>query len=457
MAELTAGISQADITPLRELELGGYPHYPRYNTGVHDPLFAACLYINAKGSELALVTLDLLFFSRQHVLEVARRVEEQCGISGECIMISCSHTHSGPWAAGRLDIEGLMSGVQQDRDYTGFLISSIVRVIITAKRTAFPAQFGYAKHPCGKEQGVGGNRRDTNGPCDPFVYVLAVRDEAEKIRAVLVNYALHPTVLHEDSTLVSADFPCYIRNLIKEHYEGAITLFAQGTSGDQSTRYYRLGQSFSEAERVGRVIGRAAAEAVEGMHFAGDVNISVVNAEVPLTLRSVPDIAELQRRVDEARTRYDESVRGNAPYLDVQNANLSLLGAEDLLGYAIMMRNGKRIELLEDEQPARVQVARVGCLAIVGLPGEVFVQYGLDLKNEISAEMIIVNTLTNGCLPGYLCTQAAYQEGGYEADSSLLSPDFGKILLQTVTELANLSPNFGRTLLQTATVLTNET
>ena len=64
---LKAGVSRADITPPLGLELGGYPHYPRNNTGAHDPLYAACMYLNNGETEIAMVTLDLLFFSKKHV------------------------------------------------------------------------------------------------------------------------------------------------------------------------------------------------------------------------------------------------------------------------------------------------------------------------------------------------------------------------------------------------------
>ena len=107
---IKAAMKRADITPPQGLELAGYPHYPRYNEGHHDPLYAACMYLNNSEQEVAMVTLDLLFFSKKHVTEVRRRVAEKTGIPGSNVMISCSHTHSGPWASGRLDIESLEAG-----------------------------------------------------------------------------------------------------------------------------------------------------------------------------------------------------------------------------------------------------------------------------------------------------------------------------------------------------------
>ena len=114
---LKAGTCLIDVTPPQGLELAGYPHYPRYNEGAHDPLYAAAMYLNNGECEIAMVTIDILFFSKKHVAEVRRRVNAACGIPAENIMISCSHTHSGPWAAGRLDIESLEAGLPQPHEY----------------------------------------------------------------------------------------------------------------------------------------------------------------------------------------------------------------------------------------------------------------------------------------------------------------------------------------------------
>ena len=57
---LKAGMARVDITPPQGLELAGYPHYPRNNTGAHDPLYAACMYLN-NGEEESKVHLEALF------------------------------------------------------------------------------------------------------------------------------------------------------------------------------------------------------------------------------------------------------------------------------------------------------------------------------------------------------------------------------------------------------------
>jgi hypothetical protein len=139
---INAGVANTDISPGRGIELAGYPHYPRNNTGVHDPLFAACLYLNNGEREIAMVTLDLLFFSKKHVVRVREAAQRQCDIPGENIMISCSHTHSGPWAAGRLDIESLEAGKEQPAAYVEALIGQVVSIIAQRRKIAFELKSG---------------------------------------------------------------------------------------------------------------------------------------------------------------------------------------------------------------------------------------------------------------------------------------------------------------------------
>ena len=149
---LKAGTALVDMTPPKGLELGGYPHYPRHNTGAHDPLYAACMYLNNGETEIAMVTLDILFFSKKHVAEARRRAEAACGIPAKNIMISCSHTHSGPWASGRLDIESLEAGVEQPKEYVEELIQKIADIITEAKKNSFEAAFASGVTMCGAEE-----------------------------------------------------------------------------------------------------------------------------------------------------------------------------------------------------------------------------------------------------------------------------------------------------------------
>ncbi len=437
---LKAGMTRADITPPLGLELAGYPHYPRNNTGAHDPLYAACLYLCDGNTAVAMVTLDLLFFSKKHVTAVRSAVAKRHGLLPQNVMISCSHTHSGPWASGRLDIESLEAKKEQPHEYVRSVIDTIVDLIGKAKAEAFDAQFTCGTALCGAESGIGGNRRIPGGPHDPLVSVMAVKDTADTVRGILVNYTLHPTFIHEWSNVCTADYPCYLKLQLEEQYPHALVGFAQGASGNQSSRYYRQGESYDEAERVGRTLGKAAQTVLQRAEWTDTLPIRVAQSTVPLELRDFGTEEDLMAQVehDEAiykdlYARYGQSDNREEYYL-WQNANLKLLGSEDQLGYVRMRKQGIKVELLEDEAPAEIQVFRLGDLLIVGLQGELFVEYALYIKAMAGFGMVVVNELSNGCLPGYLYTPESLVTGGYETDTSMLGERFGKHLIENVFE-----------------------
>ncbi len=438
---LKAGMAIADISPEKGEELGGYPHYPRHNTGVHDPLQAAAMYLNNGTEEIALVTLDLLFYSKKHVKEVRERIQKACGIPEKHVMISCSHTHSGPWAAGRLDIESLEAGAQQPEEYVKSLNDKIVTVVESAKKEAFEAEFTSGTAHCGAESGVGGNRRAPGGPHDPLVSVMAVRDKEKKIRGIFVNYTLHPTFIHEWSTVCTADYPGYLKQQLREMHPDAVIGFSQGASGNQSSRYYRQGESFDEAERVGRILGKAADTVLEHAAWSGELPIRTADKSIELELRTFGTEEELEKKVAQDKKTYEElyekygKSENREEYYLWQNANLKMLGSEDQLGYVKMQKQGMRIELLTDENPAEIQVIILGDTCIVGVQGEIFVEYALYIKAMAGYEMVVFNELTNGCLPGYLYTPESLVEGGYETDTSMLGEKFGRHLVDAILDV----------------------
>ncbi|MBO4360720.1 MAG: hypothetical protein J5822_07565 [Eubacteriaceae bacterium] len=318
------------------------------------------------------------------------------------------------------------------------VISKIVTIITEAKNEAYPAYFGYGTAVCGAESGVGGNRRIPGGPHDPLVSVMAIKDCMDDVRGVIINYTLHPSFIHEWSNVCSADYPCYVKRQIEELEPGAVTGFTQGTSGNQSSRYYRRGESFDEAERVGRTIGKAAHRAVQNAAWSDKIDIAAASVELPIELRDFGTEEELRAKVaaDEAvykdlYSRYGNSEKREEYYM-WQNANLKLLGSEDQLGYVVMRKKGVKIELLGDEDPAEIQVFRLGGLCVVGIPGEIFVEYGLYIKATAGFGTVIVNELSNGCLPGYMYTPESLVTGGYETDTSMLDEEFG----MKVTDIA---------------------
>lgn len=418
---LKAGTARVDISPKTGINLAGYPHCPRPNLGVHDPLYAAVLYLDNGTSRHAFVTLDLLSIGKPMV----HRLREKFDFS---LTISTSHTHSGPWASEPLASE-MAEGIRPDPDYMAFLEARIEAAIREAVATTFPATFGTGIGQCGAEQGVGGNRRMRGGVQDPSVNVMAVRDTDGVMRAVSLTYALHPTFLHADNEHVSADYPGYIRRYLKFAYPEAVFLFAQGTSGDQSSRYHRVGQDFDEAARVGTTLGVEIFHTLAQMTFSDQLSMSVTSIEFDeLPMKTFPPLEEALETERVAVAAFEAAK--DKDYITLRNAELAMFGAQNTVNFARVHQEGYR----SPELPLESQLIVLNDTLVVTLQPEFFVELGLAIKAASPAAKTFVLETTNGYAPGYIYTIEAGREGGYEVGTSMFASEAGETIVNKIKE-----------------------
>ena len=68
-----------------------------------------------------------------------------------------------------------------------------------------------------------------------------------------------------------------------------------------------------------------------------------------------------------------------------------------------------------DSEPmaAEVQALRIGPVAILGIPGELFCALGNAIRERHGRRELLLATLANGCI-GYLPTRSDWETGGYE-------------------------------------------
>jgi hypothetical protein len=429
-----AGTATVDVSPREGVHLGGYPHHPRPNKGIHDPLYASCLYLDDGGVQLAIVCADVLSVSKASVRAIREAASAPTGIPPANIMVCCSHSHSSPRAMAWMNADEQTRGGAAEAEYAERLNEHLRDVVVEAARAAVPARIGIEKGFCGREQGVGGNRRDPMGIADPEVWTIGVQDRAGNWQAALVKYALHPTVLHEDNLLVSADYPGYIRRHLDGTKPGMAFLFAQGTCGNQSSRYFRSAQTFAEAERIGTAIGTEADRVLDAMTLSAEAALCVRSTQVDIALRSLPDRATAQRAAADLRQAWESAREAGLPAREVWNAELRFLGAESTLRMVEHEEGGGR-HPLRRELPVEVQVIGIGDTRIVGIQGELFVEFGIAIQYRAPFAKSFVISLANGALPGYAATGRAYAAGGYETGTSLLTGRSGDQLVDAAVGL----------------------
>ena len=91
----------------------------------------------------------------------------------------------------------------------------------------------------------------------------------------------------------------------------------------------------------------------------------------------------------------------------------------------------------KDYQDAEIQVLKLGNTALLAVPAEYFVEYGLKIKLESPAENTYIVSCANGMI-GYVPTREAFKYGGYEttlAQWSKLAPQAGDIITEAILEL----------------------
>ncbi len=428
-----AGAAAIDITPTDTQFLWGYPHVERYSTGVHDPLFSTALFLSDGSEEVLFAAQDIIFIGRDTAARVRRRITEKTGVPEGNIMVTATHTHSGPMTVDYLSNEADAVIPITDHAYLAFMEDRIVEAAIQARNNAESAEIGLAQ---AKAEGVGTNRRDPSGPADPCVPVLVVRSKDQtKYLACMLVYSMHPTVLHEDSTLVSADFPGMTRYYLREHILGTScpVLYQTGPSGNQSPRQVTKGNTFAEAERLGYLLGEAVERIITDIEYTADVRLRARRTFIDPPRRDFPPIHETEKRLAMVRRRFERLKNDQAPPEIVRTAECDLFGAEETLTLARAAAEGRIDATYESILPAEIQLISIGPWTYIGWPGECFVEYSLTVKAERPDTFVI--SLANGELQGYIVTEEAETEGGYEASNSLFKPHTGQLLIEATRKL----------------------
>jgi len=433
MERLEAGAAVVDISPRDSQFLYGYPYVERYSVGIHDPLLSSALYLSDGLTQMMFVANDIIFVSKATTQRVRKRINEATGVPGNNIMITATHTHSGPGTVDYISSEHDPIVPQSDPAYLCFFEDSIVAAAVEARRKALPARVGLA---VANGSGVGTNRRDFLGPADPKVPVLMVKTaDGRQDLACMVVYSMHPTVLHEDSKFISGDFPGMMRQFLQKEVVGedCPVLYHTGPAGNQSPRHVTRANTFAEARRLGEMLGRAVAKVIPEVTYTSSISLKSAQRFVDLFRRAFSSVSEAEKKLEGAVEKLQSLRQANAPRQEIRTAEVDWFGAEETLTLARAYEEGRLERFYKSCLPAEVQMLKVGPWSFVGWPGEIFVEYALAVKQRYRDAFII--SLANGELQGYVATEEAAREGGYEASNAIFDPESGKTLLDITFEL----------------------
>ncbi|UCF17372.1 MAG: neutral/alkaline non-lysosomal ceramidase N-terminal domain-containing protein, partial [Phycisphaerales bacterium] len=405
-AALRGGCAKVNITPPVGVWLSGYASRDKPSDDIYDDLYAKALVLDNGSNVVAIISVDLLWIPPQITSEVRSIVTDKTGIPGQNVLISPTHTHFGPRIFSRMKLGPQAPDNKVDAAYVQTLVKKMANSVFIAYKNMQDVKLGIAR---GRLPEIVYNRRTrladgkvkmsfslppeviatrrirqapdgstrvtftlpadqpqlTFGPIDPEAWILRVDDSDGRIVGSLVNYACHAVSGsgYEDWFYsISADFPGETTRIV-EKAEGGICLFAPGTCGN----IVPLKRGKEARFQIGKAIAGEAIRRLQFIPTTDEIGIEVMKTEVTMPLK------------------------------------------QDL-------SPGRIMDAGEDEKhlTTEFQILKLGDVYILGLPGEVLVEIGLEIKKKAGIPKLVIIALANDPI-GYVCPSQAYDEGGYES------------------------------------------
>jgi hypothetical protein len=275
--EFWAGVAAVEITPTRNVPLGGYgARLGRPMIGVHDPIFAKALWLETPQSKICLVTTDLI----GSLVSLRDRIRP----ADASLVLTASHTHSGPGALVPGPWELAMG--KYDPALYEELVEKLQKAVDGARAAKRPARLAFGR---GQAPEFNRNRRVKDGPTDPELQVLVVVDELSRPLAIVANYAAHGTVLSENNYLVSGDWQGAFQRTLEARFPTAVAMYTNGAEGDLAPASPEGRDDFERCESLGGAVAARVANLVRTIEKpVGTVRMTYVERGVDLPSPTLP-------------------------------------------------------------------------------------------------------------------------------------------------------------------------
>jgi len=401
---LTAGASSVEVSLPAGAPLAGYGSFPRRawipdvlgwfpnafwfkpSSGVHDPLRVRALAIESGGLRVFWLSVDLVAVDPTLVADVRARLAGAGG-APPTLIVSASHTHSGPGAYADSAFWGFVAVDRESPAVRKVIVDGMERAAREAERRRAPARLAWGKTTV---TGVATSRLDQ--PLDPELGVLKVMAGDGRPIALVWNYAVHGTALGRANSLLSGDLMAEASARL-ERDTGAPVLFVNGAAGDVSP----IKRGWAGVESAGAALASAALAAWRTAPPGRDLTLNVAQSQVSLP----------------------------APTLSVRNCTGRWVPRALRIGLGRVLPSA-----------AGFTAVRIGGTAWVTVPGELQTRLGLDIKTagRRRFDETFVAGYSNDYL-GYFLTPQDYGRPSYVACGSLYGETGGEIVRDAAVEL----------------------
>ncbi len=394
-----ASAAEVNLSPPIGGEMTGFIARIKPSTGVHDPIMARAVMLDDGETKAVIVSCDLVGLEMSDVDEIHSRITETCRISASNILLTCTHTHSGPATLSPSGPDAPWPE-KPDQVWLSEAKAKIVEMASGLASALIPARLSRGSTTVG---GIGYNRESEEHPIDETLGVIGIDSADGRVIATIINYATHAVVLGSENLEYSADFPgAAVRHVAR--LRGGIGMYLQGACGDVNPVVYRdrgwgTG-TFDDVDEIGLKLAEAAVGALTDAPSTSEVKIRTVAKVVDVPLDGPPSREELDKFAAEARALAEDDD------LARQRSGRAHLEWVDKVQQAI--KTGK----LPATFGVEISVLGINDIRLVSVPFEVFTDISLGIKQGLAPRETFFVGYTNGFC-GYYPTRWGKDLAGY--------------------------------------------
>jgi len=450
--EFKLGAAKTGMTPPKGSVIGD-SYGIRVSEGVHDELYIKTLVFEQAGQRVAFITLDVISLPHLLVMKSRALIHKQTGIAVNNIILNATHLHAGPQMNPLFwDVVG-GSAKLKSQEYTLKLPELILESVKSAISKIQPVHVSIGNV---QETSISFNRRflmkdgtfKTNpgklnpnivrpaGPIDPSLSMVYFESLDKKPVAILVNFALHVAVVGGNN--FSSDFPGVMSNLIgKVKGEEVVTVFTNGTSGninhiDVSNSNQLSG--FDESQRIGTIL---ADRVLNSLNSLRPIAITSLKAKIQAVNLPVFKVVEKLEMIWAKDVISKFGKPKGSGFADVVSAWRILDLVKYQGGLDTRHNSTTTVPLTVDGSALRSEVSVIAFgdqMALVGFPGDAFVELGLGIKLNSPFPFTIVSEQSGNGTLSYIPNKKAFPEGQYEVNSVRYSSGGGESLVDAALE-----------------------
>jgi hypothetical protein len=414
---LQAGVAKTDITPTESLYMGGYDSNMRDvpSDGTYGNIFLRAIVFDDMVTKVVFIVSDIVGYRGYE--EIRRSVSDETGIPYGNIILCSTHNHAAP----------VIGGMNEDSEWSRTFTQKTIDTVRNAIKDCEPVKIGggighssiamnrrkkmedtlsyisFDENNSSQSAGkfktadpvmipeIAGLFRlgaNPGGPIDDEVGILRIDTLDGTPKAVLVNYACHGTSLGGRNHTISPEWMGHMVEYVENTVPGITGLYLQGAAGDINPR------------------------------FCGGIDG---------TVDSLERTAQLGYEIGEEVVRvFGGIATDNALNSQIRHVHKDIVCP---LKYNRVMSDFKTTTV-----PVPTTAIKIDEFTWVTFPGELFHEIGKQIKASTHNRYSFLVGYCNGGL-GYMVTQHAFSEGGYEPNSSRFAPVTEKVYLNEVRKL----------------------